>query len=345
MLSKPKTWTQKEWLTVAIILFVFVAAISQSVKTSSTDTNQENSTSSATAEFQKATLSDLVTSKVDSGALVKIQGTVTKKGEYTDTKQAGANKLNFFLKIEDEGVSVIVLSKQNILSNLAIGDLLEIRGINGTLGDCDKPDDQSVKELCQTFNVKETNTRIVTPIPLESNGSGIVVVKKASVRPPDVATAPTQQSAPAIVQQAIAQKAVTIDYSQFTPTYFYNFAGDPPAYLEKQIKVKGIINNQFLAAGDKGGNSNYIGVADPNARASGTVMLKISSNTDYQKAVAALQNYDLVAAYGSGALSEYFTMNGGSQVLVPVIEVTRIDSIGACGPSGCGEDSTKTIFP
>ncbi|MDE1924957.1 MAG: hypothetical protein KGH79_02130 [Patescibacteria group bacterium] len=139
--------------------------------------------------------------------------------------------------------------------------------------------------------------------------------------------------------------STAVNYSQFTPTYFYNFAGDPPAYLGTQIKVKGTINNQFLAAGDKGGSSNYIGIADPNAHSTATVMLKISSNVDYQKAVGALQYYDLIAAYGSGASSEYFTTSNGARTLVPVITVVRLDVIGACGGSGCGESSDTTIFP
>ena len=138
---------------------------------------------------------------------------------------------------------------------------------------------------------------------------------------------------------------VTTNYSKFTPTYFYNFAGDPAAYLNANIELKGIINNEFFAAGYTGGSSNYIGIADPNARSFDTVMLKISNNADYQKAVSALQYEDLIAIYGTGAPSESITM-GGQEALVPVINVIRLDVIGACGGSGCGESgSVTTIFP
>jgi hypothetical protein len=158
------------------------------------------------------------------------------------------------------------------------------------------------------------------------------------------ASQPTSVAVTTTPTQSQTSTPVT-DYSQYTPTYFYNFAGDPPAYIGTNIEVKGVINNEFFASGDAGGSSNYIGIADPNARSFNTVMLNISSNANYQKAVSALQYEDLISAYGTSAPSENITV-AGQQELVPVINVTRLDVIGACGGSGCGESgSVTTIFP
>ena len=166
------------------------------------------------------------------------------------------------------------------------------------------------------------------------------------VPPPSELATSTQPiaSSTQTVAPVVPPITASTDFSLFAPTSFSNYAGDPPAYLGTMIKVKGTVNGQFLAAGDKGGDTNYVGVADPNARVADTVLLKIPRNTDYQKAVAALQPYDLVAAYGYGVASIPLTASGAT-TLAPVIALVRLDLIGACGLSGCGEGAVKTIFP
>lgn len=153
-----------------------------------------------------------------------------------------------------------------------------------------------------------------------------------------------QQISPPVTETPSPSFPPITDYSQVQGVYFYDYAGNPPAYLGAKIKVKAIIGNHFLAAGDKGGDSNYIGTADPNSRTSTEIMLKIADNANYQKAVAKVRPYDLDAAYGYGAASEYFTI-GGVKTLIPVIYVVRLDDIGGCDVYGCLQTSSTQVFP
>lgn len=176
-------------------------------------------------------------------------------------------------------------------------------------------------------------------IPQLKSGEKIV----SAVRP--ITQSYTEQPKPTPTHLSPAPPATdAIFYSQFQGTYFYNFAGNPPIYLNSKTKIKAIIGNRFLAAGDKGGDSNYIGTADPNSISADEVMLKIMDDANYQKAVLATHPYDLVAAYGYGAPSEYF-VNNGIKILVPVINVVRLDVIGGCDPYGCAEASNTSVFP
>ena len=182
--------------------------------------------------------------------------------------------------------------------------------------------------------------KLSAPAKPNSNARSIAQPKTTTVSTDAVTQPATTQAA----NSPTPQETPT-NYSQFAQTYFYSYAEDPSAYNASPIRVSGVVNGEFLAAGDKGGSSNYIGTADPNAQSTATVMFKISSTADYQKAVAALQYEDLIGVYGYGAPSEYFTNGNGQKILMPVINVVRMDITGACGPSGCGESSATTIFP
>jgi hypothetical protein len=135
-----------------------------------------------------------------------------------------------------------------------------------------------------------------------------------------------------------------VDYSQFTLTAFSDFAKNPPFYAGK-IKVTAIIGNDFMAAGDRGGASNYIGTADPNNRTNVEVVLRLDDGSNYQNAVTALNPYDLVAAYGYGVPSDSFTDSNGRPHLLPTIKVVRLDKIGGCDAFSCLENSDTVIFP
>jgi hypothetical protein len=185
-----------------------------------------------------------------------------------------------------------------------------------------------------------SNAQSVAPSPAPATSNSATTYGQSNVAGGSANQPATSQTA-----NSPAPQATPPNYSTFASTYFYTYAGDPPAYNASPIRVSGEVNGEFLAAGDRGGSSNYIGTADPNAQSTATVMLKIASAADYQKAVAALQYEDLVSVYGYGAPSEYFTSGNGQQILMPVIDVVRMDITGACGPSGCGEDSDTTVFP
>ena len=236
-----------------------------------------------------------------------------------------------------------------IPSNLSVGTKLIASGVfmgntnNFNLGTLTKVQDPSVP--IADPQLANLNLPANTPILISGGTNGVQSQKGGNNTTTPVtnatpALAPATQTTPKPV--TIVPPTTVTDYSQFTPTYFYNFAGDPPAYLGISIKVKGTINNEFLAAGDKGGSSNYIGIADWDEQRTNTMMLKITNNTNYQKAVSALRYGDLVAVYGSGAASEYFTSNSGQKTLVPIINVVRLDVIGV---SGVDDGSVTTVFP
>ena len=289
------------------------------------------------------------------GSMIAVKGTLT-----AIFHESGENNNLYDLVINTaDGVVVVMQSTTNpdtqasdgfIPSNLSIGNRLIASGVfigstnNFNLDILTKSQSSSVP--IADSQLASLNLPVNTPI-LVSGGTNGVQLIAASTSVPVPSPQPTLTPTPTDTTAPSPQPTSTvIDYSQFTPTYFYNFTGDPPAYLGVNIKVKGIINSEFLAAGDKGGSSNYIGVEDPNGRSSEIVMLKISNNAYYQKAVSALQYEDLVAVYGNGGTSEYFTNNAGQKILTPIINIIRIDVIGACGVSGCGESgSVTTIFP
>jgi len=141
------------------------------------------------------------------------------------------------------------------------------------------------------------------------------------------------QSQEQLYQQLYAEKKAAADkirfsqYSTFQTLSISTYAKNPPAYQSENIKVSSLTIADFLASGDRGGDSNYIEAKDLTTAPTETVMLRLNSD-NYTTAVNTLNKLDTITIYGIGRQSENFAING-VDTLIPVIEVIRVDRSGS----------------
>lgn len=131
---------------------------------------------------------------------------------------------------------------------------------------------------------------------------------------------------------AVSASPLSTDQSSYTPISMDIYGDNPSAYIGRNIVVEGMFN-AFMPRGGSGGSKNYIQVINPFDQPETQMQLEIDDASTYSAAVNALQNQsspirEFVRAYGVGVPDQTFTKTsflGSSNIMVPVVNVTRID--------------------
>lgn len=144
-----------------------------------------------------------------------------------------------------------------------------------------------------------------------------------------------QTTAPApVTPTAVTSTASTpsTSYSSYTPISTDVYGDDPSAYVGSDVVVEGMVNS-FMPAGGTGGSTSYIQIVNPFDQPETHMQLEVDNSATYSAAVSAFQNqgspiYQFVRAYGVGVPDQELTetsLLGSSNVMVPVVNVTRVD--------------------
>ena len=263
-------------------------------------------------QFQETSVGDLA-----SGTLVQVQGTLIQKGEFTYNDSAAATgSTSYFLKIKEGGAVVLVMPKDDVLSNFNIGDVLLIQGAVGTLGDCANPD-PTIEKLCQEFKLTAANTLVIIPTQSQPSNDGIVVAKAAS----------GTSASNGVSQSSYAVEAPSSAASENnTSPSVSQYADNPSAYLNSSVVITGEEKTFLPSTGT--GSGNYVEITDLDDPAPPLLVASVGSLDSYTAVVNGLQGqyYPIIRIYGTGAASQAFTeTNSGGTVVVPVVSVTRLD--------------------
>jgi hypothetical protein len=213
---------KKKWfwgLLGLLVVAVVYAAISGELTTQNDTTNkntasQETTTSNQTPSFQKVSLADLPS--LDNATLIQVQGTIVQKGEFTNTYSTGktsTSTISYFLKITDGNAVALVLLKENTLASYDVGDVVQIQGANGALGDCSSSSDPQMAKICSEFALTSSDVRTIVPIALNEDETPITVITKAGNSSANTTskasyTAPSHSTTPAV------QPTIPLTYSQ-----------------------------------------------------------------------------------------------------------------------------------
>ncbi|GEM_PF-3554811 len=183
-----------------------------------------------------------------------------------------------------------------------------------------------LRNICNKFNI-DPATSVVA-----SHPSAIYIDGK-----PLLSKSTSQSQLPQVQKQP-----VSYNWSDFSKINFSDYAKNPPAYLNQQIKFSGMVTD-FLAAGDRGGDTNYIAITDyTNPVALKIMMLRIDDSSEYKKATASLNAAsDFIVVYGTGVVSQTST-NG---ITTPVIKVLRLDKCDLTTDAFCSDGTTQILFP
>ena len=354
MEEKQKPKKKRIFLKVCLALIVVYAAItaigshngsdtssspsanSDNVGTSTTTVNnaQTNSADSPTSaatpvsqdttpSFQKINIKDLIALDSESGGsnkvpFVEYQGTVIQEKTYTDPA--------YFFKIEDDAgnAALVDLDPKTVTGwdkNIAIGDTVIIRGINGGIGCPDNSGD--TPNLCNDFNVTQSElplTVLMTPSSIAMVGGGKTMeIASASFNPPII----TQN--PYLLE--------TLNYSSYPSLSVGQYANNEDAYVNVGVEATAGIVSGFLtySADDP---IHYIEVNSINPPFS-EIALEVDDDTDYQYIVSKLNKGDLINVFGTGGLADINNED------IATINVQKIEK---CQSSDCQETSATVLF-
>jgi peptidoglycan hydrolase-like protein with peptidoglycan-binding domain len=182
---------------------------------------------------------------------------------------------------------------------------------------------------------------------LSTNG-GINATKPPSpISPPSPPNAPAVSSPPATnntnAQNNVSgTQTVNYDWSTFSALPD-NFSKNPPAYIGTKVKMSASVLD-FLARGDRGGDTNLIEVMAMDNTIIGTkVGLEVDNDPSYQLATESLNKLDAVVAYGTIGTSETFYTSAGGVSVLPTLQIVRLDKCGS--QLLCSQSNTpQTIF-
>ena len=125
-----------------------------------------------------------------------------------------------------------------------------------------------------------------------------------------------------------------------------NFLKNPPYYIGTKVKLSGTVTD-FLASGDRGGDTNYISIisSDP-AAPSQQFMLEIDSSANYQKVVSSVNKLNAVIAYGTIEKTTAFTKySTNGTIIVPVVNIARLDACTSLLICTSDDKTLQTVFP
>ncbi len=151
-----------------------------------------------------------------------------------------------------------------------------------------------------------------------------IAVVRADLEP----TAPTMIPSPV----AITPTPTVSSYSSYAPVSIAQYVANPPDYLGKQVVITGMVNALMPRTGNSG-STNYIQIINPFDPAQPKVQLEIDDNSTYSAAANSFQDksspiLQFMQTYGTAVSSQAFTMTtlfGSQTVMLPVVNVTRID--------------------
>ncbi len=279
---------------------------------------------------KKINISNLT--NLSNNSLVKLYGKVTRSATMTPT---GC----LFIIYDNTGKALIFTGTETLPSLCPEeGPWVEVNGIYvkegvPTCGDAwikgntkSHPSFESqLRDICDKFNLS-SNTPVVASVPeaILLNGKPISESAKQT------------KSKPVPVPQP-----VVYNWSNFSKINFSDYVKNPPTYLNQQIKFSGMVTD-FLAAGDRGGDTNFIAITDyTNPIALKIIMLRIDNASEYKKATTALNaSSDLIVAYGVGVISQEST-NG---LTMPVVKVLRLDKCDLTTDAFCSDGTTQILF-
>jgi len=188
-------------------------------------------------------------------------------------------------------------------------------------------------QVTQTYSNSTTTAQVTTDTTAPKTNK--TTIKATATNPVSVVPTPTP-----VVS---VNKVPVTNYSSYEilPS---DFPKNPPYYIGTRIKIIGKIVD-FMAAGDRGGTSNYIEIFPNNYHPVATpyIALKIQP-TDYRTAVQNLNTGDTVTAYGVISTSQNFIdTTDALSTLIPVVEITRLDK---CNNYPCSVNpGAWTVFP
>jgi len=148
-----------------------------------------------------------------------------------------------------------------------------------------------------------------------------------------------------VTQTIKPQTPISINWSSYL-SIPKDFLKNPPYYIGTKVKLTGTVTD-FLAAGDRGGDTNYISVISSDPSTPGQqFMLEIDSSINYQKVVSSVNKLNAVIAYGTIEKTTSFTKySTNGTVIVPVININRLDGCNSILICTDDDKSLQTIFP
>ncbi len=270
--------------------------------------------------YQKVTLAELQDNKIPESTLVETSGIIVRKIVYNESEKKPLKTIFILIKDADKFALVMPFNKENLTG----GDKILVKAFYIS--------NQSISQYWELDNYLKSlplpkNIPIMQSVDVPSAQiKGITILSKSSVAP-----ANTEQSIPPLY-----------NWSNFSKINFSDYVKNPPAYLNQQIKFSGLVTD-FLAAGDRGGDTNFIAITDyMNPLALKIIMLRIDNSSEYKKATASLNaTADLIVVYGTGAVSQTST----NDITVPVVKVLRLDKCNLSASEICADGQTQILFP
>jgi hypothetical protein len=191
-------------------------------------------------------------------------------------------------------------------------------------------------EVVATTSINSKDVSVVEPKP-----TTVTTKQKEAIVTP-VATPPAVVPSPTPIQTPVQTTEINYSAYESLPS---DFSKNPPYYIGTKVKITGRVSD-FMAAGDRGGSSNYIEII-PQSIPLSYFALEIDSSANYHDSVSTLNTSDIVTAYGIISASQNFltTNNTGSNsmVLMPVVNLARLDK---CTDTTCTiNPGVYTIFP
>lgn len=137
-----------------------------------------------------------------------------------------------------------------------------------------------------------------------------------------------------------------IDYSKFQSIHIEDYAKNPPFYYGKPVKITSVYVKDFLAKGDRGGDTNRVdGIDGYNAVVPTEMFFNIDEDNLYQKTVSGLNKGNFINVYGVGIKSVTGTgSSSDGSITFPALKVLRIDKCGDIAYQNCEYESMETIF-
>jgi len=182
---------------------------------------------------------------------------------------------------------------------------------------------ESKYAICQASLTENTNNSVVVTPP--------AVPAQVPIQTP---LTPTQRNKP-------------YDYANYPNVNISDYVKNPSNWRGWGTEILVGQVNDFMAAGDRGVENNYIEITDVSTTASvppDKMMILVPDDSDYTKIVYDLKKGDMIDVWGIGTPSQQFHTVGSSDSsssYEPVISVQRIDR---CRSTSCATGNTIVVF-
>ena len=182
----------------------------------------------------------------------------------------------------------------------------------------------------------------------QSNYASCQANLASSLQSTTVVPAPVIQttSSPAPSADTVTQHNTPFDYNNYVKVNISDFIKNPSSYIGWGTLILTSTVDDFLGAGDRGVENNYIEITDAHTTSltPDKMMVQFDNANDYNKAIYSLSKGDLVDVWGVGLPSKQFRTVGSSDSsssYEPVIQLQRIDK---CNGTSCAYGNTTYVF-